>query len=906
MSHATRRTTVVVLLVAGVMLTAVAPSRAAVVADAGTASVPAGAVGEPPHDPRHVLVTFAATSTAAVRAAAHSAVGGRDVREVGSAGVRVVAVPQGLSPVEAAARYRRLPGVTSAEPNWQVRATIAPNDPRLPDQWGLENTAQPVTGSYPGTADVDIDAVRGWSVAYGDGRYPSTGGVRVGVLDSGIDLMHPDLAGKVVACAGANSGTGLVVPSACADDHGHGTHVAGTIAAIVDNGVGVAGVAPDAQLAVFKALNAPGEGFYSDVIAGIRWLRVTGAARVINMSIGGPASASLDRELAATAAAGVLLVGAAGNEGNDTANYPAYHRDVMSVAAVNSAGGRAGFSNCNADVEIAAPGVDIWSTMLAGRYLRASGTSMAAPHVSGAAAVLMSTRGMSAPAARAALISGVAGSGGCNEVGILNLAGALGSPEPTATTPPAAPSAPDPSPTAAAAEPTPTPTSPAPTTPAPTTPAPAPTTAGPTAAPATPAPTPAPTTPSSTSTPSSPSTPSPTPPGGASPTPEASPSTTAAPTPPSPQADRTVIAGAGFIGLPPARLLDTRTASPEGGRVADRGTRTVQVAGRAGVPSSGVSAVVVNVTAVLPTRSTYLTLFPSGTDRPGSSTVNAVAGRATASLATVRLGGDGAVDVFNFSGSVDVVLDVVGYYTASAGGGSGFGPLAPQRLLDTRAEGGAVDAGSARILRVTGRAGVPAAGVRAVVLNVTVTAPTRPGHVTLHAAGTGTPATSNLNFLAGETRANLAVVALDDSGEVRLVNSAGAAHLVVDVLGWYGDDAASSFGSVVPARLHDTRHVGGPVGGGQVLRIPVAGVAGIPTDARAVVVTLVGTDASATTHLSAHPSGTTPRASTLNLRAGQTVANLAVVTVGDDGAIAVLNSAGAAHIVVDVVGYFRG
>ena len=177
-----------------------------------------------------------------------------------------------------------------------------------------------------------------------------------------------------------------------AEDGGHGTHVAGTIGALANNRVGVAGVAFAAPLIVCRALGGPdGSGSVADVAACIGWAHARGA-KVISMSLGGPSSRTI-AEAAKSAYArggrsGSLLVAAAGNDGNGTVEYPAGLDQVVSVAAVDARDGIAPFSNFNADVEVAAPGVDILSTWLGGGYVRMSGTSMATPHVAGAAALL--------------------------------------------------------------------------------------------------------------------------------------------------------------------------------------------------------------------------------------------------------------------------------------------------------------------------------------------------------------------------------------------------------------------------------------------------------------------------------------------------------------------------------------
>ncbi|HVF04395.1 MAG TPA: S8 family serine peptidase [Frankiaceae bacterium] len=406
----------------------------------GAASA-AGAAGGTPdvapvaaHHPSTLLVGFAETATPAQRALAHAGVGARLANTV-AGDVDVVQLPSAVSPLVAARAYAGLPGVAYAHPNWRVSLTSTPNDTLYKDEWGLHNTAQAVTGSLVrGKADVDIDAPEGWAAAFGTGSFPSSGGTRVGILDTGIDRTHLDLLDKTKACATANLVVGIVVNGTCSDDNLHGTHVAGTVGAIANNGIGVAGVAPNAEFAVFKALNAAGDGYYADVIAGIHWLHTTGGAKVISMSIGGPQDSALDKELSEAYAAGVLLVAAAGNDYDATKNWPAYHPDVMSVSSVSQNGAKSDFSTCNADVEIGAPGEDIWSTFPGNTYGVISGTSMATPHVSGVAALVMSEKGLSHTQTRSLLKSSAQGSSGCNGTGIVNLAAALGGS--TATTPP--------------------------------------------------------------------------------------------------------------------------------------------------------------------------------------------------------------------------------------------------------------------------------------------------------------------------------------------------------------------------------------------------------------------------------------------------------------------------------------
>jgi thermitase len=211
----------------------------------------------------------------------------------------------------------------------------------------------------------------------------------VGIVDTGIDASHEDLAGKVAACA--SSADGEIAEGACVDGAGHGTHVAGTIGAVADNGRGLAGVAFSSPLVICKALGDDGSGTDADVAACIRWAHDAGA-RVISMSLGGSPSRTIDAAVRYAweggGRGGSVLVAAAGNDGTGAVEYPAGRAEVVSVAAVASDDAIAPFSNHNADVELAAPGVDVVSTVPDGRYASMSGTSMATPHVSGAAALL--------------------------------------------------------------------------------------------------------------------------------------------------------------------------------------------------------------------------------------------------------------------------------------------------------------------------------------------------------------------------------------------------------------------------------------------------------------------------------------------------------------------------------------
>jgi thermitase len=312
---------------------------------------------------------------------------GQVVGTIGGIGAKVLRVSG--DPAEVAARLNRRRAVLYAEPNYILRTQAIPNDPRFRELYGLNNTGQ--TGGSP---DADIDAPEGWDVA-GLGTFPASGGVKVGIVDTGIEQSHPDLSGQTVNCAESRGFlifAGRIVEGRCADDNDHGTHVAGTVAAKANNGTGVAGVAFNADLVICRALGGPlGTGSTADVANCINWAHSKGA-KVISMSFGGGPSTTLQNAVANAwkngAANGSVLVAAAGNEGNSTVNYPAGYAQVVSVAATDSRDRRASFSNANPDVEVAGPGVAVLSTVRGGGYRAFSGTSMATPHASAVAAVL--------------------------------------------------------------------------------------------------------------------------------------------------------------------------------------------------------------------------------------------------------------------------------------------------------------------------------------------------------------------------------------------------------------------------------------------------------------------------------------------------------------------------------------
>jgi subtilisin family serine protease len=286
-------------------------------------------------------------------------------------------------------------------PNGRVAIQVEPNDPLWPQQYGSRNIQMPAA----------------WDALVGSACLPVT----VAVIDTGIDLAHPDLidrlwhnAGEVGAGRETNDldddGNGFVddwqgwdfvnADNDPQDDHGHGTHVAGIVAAAANNNLGVAGAASlgcPVQVLALKVLKANGEGTDADVASAIRYAADQGA-RIINLSLGDPAETpAIEIAVDDATAQGALVVAAAGNSGSFGVYYPAAYASAVAVAASDSANQRAYFSAYGPQVDLTAPGAGILSTLRGGGYGGLSGTSMATPHVAAAAALLASQPQFNSP-----------------------------------------------------------------------------------------------------------------------------------------------------------------------------------------------------------------------------------------------------------------------------------------------------------------------------------------------------------------------------------------------------------------------------------------------------------------------------------------------------------------------------
>ncbi|GAA5199840.1 hypothetical protein GCM10023322_76360 [Rugosimonospora acidiphila] len=391
-----------------------------------------------------------------------------------------------------------------------------------------------------------------------------------------------------------------------------------------------------------------------------------------------------------------------------------------------------------------------------------------------------------------------------------------------------------------------------------------------------------------------------------------------------------VIDSAGaYYPLATNRMLDTRVGNGAQGPVGPGGVVRLQVDGRGGVPSSGVSAVVLNVTVTSPTAASYLTLWPDGDARPTVSDLDFPAGWTGANEATVSVGPNGEVDIYNHAGNVQIIADVVGFYAAdntpaaTLGAGLEYRDLADheQRLEDTRNDGKTLSGGSSLELAAGFFDPAYYPNVQALVVTVTAVGPTGSGFLTAW-DGQGDPPTtsSTLNFSAGKTVANTAIVptsscTIDPScagePEIGIYNALGSkTNVLVDLVGYYEDATADGarFEAIDPVRIADTRTGLGGAGtfgpkhlGTFTAPSSFSNVGGLAANVTAVAPT-------ADTYLTIWEVGDgQPPTSNLDPAKGSTVANTAQIVRGNEAwQYNAYNFAGNVDILIDIQGVFVG
>ncbi|MGE5673844.1 MAG: S8 family serine peptidase [Mycobacterium leprae] len=322
-----------------------------------------------PAVPGEYLIKFQPGLAAGERAAIAAEHGGQMIDKVYDLDVDLVSFPALKNGNARAAEavvnaIKHNPNIVYIEPNYIYTTTLTPTDPNYSSQWGWPK----------------IQAPQAWDTTLGSSS------VVIASVDTGVQLSHTEFSGKIVA------GYDYVSGDATADDgNGHGTHTAGTFAGKLNNGAGGVGGCPNCKIMPVRVLDNNGSGTLTNVANGINWAANNGA-KVINLSLGGGGSTTLQQAVDNAWNKGVFLACAAGNDGtSSTTNaYPGAYTNCFAVASTNSSDAKSSFSNYGTWVEVAAPGESIYSTWLNNGYNTISGTSMATPHVAGLAGLLSS------------------------------------------------------------------------------------------------------------------------------------------------------------------------------------------------------------------------------------------------------------------------------------------------------------------------------------------------------------------------------------------------------------------------------------------------------------------------------------------------------------------------------------
>lgn len=378
------------------------PNRGATRSRLGMEALEDRTVPSTSYAPDRIVVTFADPTNEAANQALLTRPPLATTAERLGFGIYRVDLPAGASVDASAAAFRTMPGVQSVQADTVIQPQTVPNDPSFANQWALQNT-----GQSGGVAGSDINAAAAWGVTTG------TGSTTVAIIDSGVDYTHPDLAANMwrnpdeIAGNGkdddgdgfADNVYGVNFVSNTGDPmdtDGHGTHIAGIIGAVGNNGVGLSGVNWKVKIMALKFMNSVSGGFMSDAIRAMDFAVANGAKVISNSWGSGQSDAALSAAIGRARNAGVIVVCAAGNNSADTtttpfypANYTANWDNMVTVAATTTSDTLASFSNYGqSTITLAAPGVNIVSTLPGNQYGLKSGTSMATPFVTGAIALL--------------------------------------------------------------------------------------------------------------------------------------------------------------------------------------------------------------------------------------------------------------------------------------------------------------------------------------------------------------------------------------------------------------------------------------------------------------------------------------------------------------------------------------
>lgn len=371
------------------------------------------------------------------------------------------------------------------------------------------------------------------------------------------------------------------------------------------------------------------------------------------------------------------------------------------------------------------------------------------------------------------------------------------------------------------------------------------------------------------------------------------------------------------------RTGDGRNTSPNPiTRREEKENHELKVTGVGGIPESGVSAVLLNVTAVGAPGPGFISVVPKPArvgniydDQasygaiPNTSNLNLSDGSPTPNLVLARVGAGGKIRIYNSFGPTGLIADVAGWF--GTGGahldGAGFEGVTPVRLMDSRGDPrGRFAAGEVRDLTVAGVAGIPA-DAESVVVNITSVLPSSSGYVTAFPKGDAPPNASNVNNTPMGVRANQAVVKVGAGGQISLLAAESDMHMIVDVMGSFGP-YGGKVTAIVPERFADSR-IGfgtatGPLGPGESRSISIRGVQSVPADATGVIVNLTAVNPSGGGYITMWPTGgERPVVSNVNFGPGQTVPNLGILKIGGDGTISVFSEVGTVDFLIDVMAY---
>ncbi|UWP87742.1 S8 family peptidase [Dactylosporangium fulvum] len=739
------------------------------------------------------------------------------------------------------------------------------------------------------------------------------------IIDTGIRLTHTDLGGR------ATTGVDQINVGGTADDcNGHGTHVAGTV------GGSSYGTAKGVRLVAVRVLDCAGNGTTAQVAAGVDWVTANAVRpAVANMSLGGGADLTIDNAVTRSINAGITYTVSAGNGDargnplNACNNSPARVPAAITVGATDSSDNRASFSNYGTCLDIFAPGVDITSAWSRSNTATntISGTSMAAPHVTGAAALVASANPSWTPQQiRDYLVdnatSNVVGNPGTGSPNKLLF---VGNPAPSDDFSVSVSSA---SASVTAGNST---TATVSTV----------TTSGSAQA----------LTFSASGLPSGATasfSPASITSGGSSTMSIATSTATRSGTyavtvvGTGSSVTRTTLfkitisGGTGseghYVPVNAARILDTRSGvGAPIGKIGPSGTLRLQVTGRGGYPASGVSAVVLNITATDPTSGSFLTVYPTGVTRPTASNLNFPAGWTGANAVTVPVGANGQIDIYNAGGSVNVIVDTLGYYTATGASGGGlYHQFVPDRLLDTRTGSGRV-AGGGTVRMALSVDSIPDSGkrIKALALNITAVYPDAGGYLTAYNGLGAVPTASTLNFSKGQIVPNFTVVQTSEcptggawawcqgAAMFGVYNGSGyATDIVVDLVGFYDDGTVGEgfqFHPVTPTRIVDSRiPLGAPGKLGSASTTTITAPQALQKDTTyALVANVTGVSPTTATYLSLWAAGDPiPPVSNLNLVANEVRPNAAVIGLNEAWRYNVYNAGGVVDVVIDVSGVF--